>query len=649
MKLRIFTMIAALSVTAGTAFGQTDTTNDIEHREIKILSARVPLTSSQTPQQVTVITHDEIAELPVHTIDDVLKFAAGVDVRQRGNGVQTDISVRGGSFDQVTILLNGINITSPHTGHLSADFPLSPDDIERVEILEGPSARVFGTSSFTGTVNIVTREDDPTRPGFSAAASGMAHVYAGDHGNAGANANATIAHNAGSQARMTHTLSAGHVRDDGDTPNSAFESTKAYYKASYKADNVKANFQAGYSYRPYEANTFYGSASTDQWESNEHFIIAAAAEITAANVHIAPSFAADRRYDHYQWHRDNPAGENFHRCDVRTAGITAWASNRLGRTSFTAEMRNELIYSTKLGEPMLESEWFDTKGHDGTSSTKYNHSADRTNILITAEHDIILPKWTIAMAVPAITNTDLDHKWRFCPGTDVTFRPGLHWKLFANVNSALRMPTFTDLYYSGTNIEGTSDLSPERTVDFSIGTKARDTGFTGEIQLYASNKKDMIDWVIYGDQGDGKTYKSGNFKMHNRGAMVMAGWLPSETWENCPLETLKVQYAYNDADIEYSRPVISSKYAMEYLRHKVVASAVFRIVNSLVMTLDYRYNYRVGEGNDPYALVDYGIKYDIKNLTFYADATNIFDKDYRDFSYIEQSGFRMVIGAKIRF
>ena len=631
-----------------------DTLPDVELDVVKVLSARVPLTTAQTPQQVTIIGREEIQKLPVNTIDDLLKYAVGVDVRQRGNGVQTDICVRGGTFDQVTILLNGINITSPHTGHLSADFPIFADDIERVEILEGPSARAFGTSAFTGTVNIVTRNADPSRSRLGTAVSGLVNVFGGDHGHAGANANVTLGHNAGNAstnhpARLVHTLSGGYVRDDGDTPNSAYETSRIYYNVSYKSADVKGNFQAGYSYKPYEANTFYGAASQDQWESNEHFVIAANGEISAGKIHITPSFAADRRYDHYQWHKGSPKGENFHRCDVRTAGVGVWADNRFGRTSFAAEMRSELIYSTKLGSEMEQSAWFATKGRDGVVDVNYNHSADRTNIYLMAEHDIILPKWTIAFALPAINNTALDHKWRFCPGMDVAYRPDYHWKLFANINSALRMPTFTDLYYSGANIEGTTNLKPERTVDFGAGAKARYEGFWGEIRLYGSHRTDMIDWVVYEDEKEDGIFRSGNFQLDNRGCEISAALMPREIWLRNPVTKIQIQYAYNDADISYTRAVAASKYAMEYLRHRVLAGVDVRIAEGLGVNVSYRYNHRVGEGNDPYSLVDAGARYEHRRWVCYINVTNLLDNDYRDFSYIEQSGRRFVIGAKVRF
>ncbi len=652
-----FTTIFMLSSIASMAQGNgqaVDTLPDVEIGEVKILSARVPLTSAQTPQQVTIIGREEIQMLPINTIDDLLKYAVGVDVRQRGNGVQTDICVRGGTFDQVTILLNGINITSPHTGHLSADFPIFADDIERVEILEGPSARAFGTSAFTGTVNIVTRNADPSHSRLGTAVSGLVNVFGGDHGHAGANANVTLGHNAGNAStnhpsRLVHTLSGGYVRDDGDTPNSAFETSRIYYNVSYNSDNVKGNFQAGYSYKPYEANTFYGAASQDQWESNEHFVIAANGELTAGKVHITPTFSADRRYDHYQWHKDSPKGENFHRCDVSTIGFNAWTKSILGRSSIGVEMRSEQIFSTKLGEPLDSSKFFATRGLDAENGINYSNSANRTNITVIMEHDFLLNKWTVALAAPAVYNSMLDYQWRWCPGVDISYRPNLYWKIYTNLNTAMRMPTFTDLYYSGANIVGTQDLDPERALDYSMGVRRRNELVDAGVTVFGSHKTDMIDWVVYADEPDGETYRSGNFELDNIGVETDFAIRPRALWSNSFVTKIGAQYSYINSDIEYNRPVAASKYAQEYLRHKVTADIEFNPVKGLTLCTEYRYQYREGEGNEPYSLVDMAVNYTFKQFTFYVQAYNLFDEEYFDFSYIEQPGRRITAGLKYKF
>ncbi|MCQ2253261.1 MAG: TonB-dependent receptor, partial [Bacteroidales bacterium] len=656
-KIMMAGNMAILSLLSGLAMGQENPQSDdslanVELREIKVLSSRVPLTSAQTPQQVTIISGDDIKALPVNTLDDLLKFAVGIDVRQKGNGVASDLSIHGGSFDQVTVLMNGINITSAHTGHVSCDYPLSADDIERIEVLEGPSARVFGTTALTGTINIVTKDQDPFGTGTKV--KGLVNAFGGDHGYVGANARVSLSHNAGygsngNHARMIHNISGGYVTDDGDTPNSSYYIERMNYHAGYRANNVKGNFQAGYSYKAFDANTFFGAASTDQWESDEHLIIAADGDFTIGNVHVTPIFAADRRYDHYQWHKDNPAGENFHRTDHRNTGISVWADNVIGRTAFTAEMRNECIYSTNIGEKLTEDEYIDTKGHDAQGDKKYDKRADRTLITIMAEQDIIFDKWTIALAVPAISVSSLEPKWRFCPGMDVSFRPSNNWKIFANVNSALRMPTYTDLYYTGKNIVGTRNLDPERTVDYGMGAKMRYNGFQSEVRAYGSHRTDMIDWVIKATEEDGETFRACNFEMNNFGLEVSMAFLPREIWTNNPVRKFQIQYAYNDADMEYAEKIIKSKYAMEYLKNKLVASTDIRIVEGLTFSASYRYCDRMGDANEPYSIVDAGLNYDINRFTVYANCNNVFDEQYCDFSFIPQSGRRFFIGAKVRF
>jgi len=301
--------------------------------EVIVTGTRAPLTDLQTAKIVTVVTRDDISRAAAESINDVLKLVPGVDVRQRGGfGVQTDISVRGGNFDQITILLNGINISSPHTGHLSADFPVSPDDIERIELLEGGYE-----NGLCGVVNIVTSPSCATNKGVNA----LANVYGGSYGYAGGNGNIRI--NAG---HFSHFLSAGYTRSDGATDNSAFQNSRLFYQGGLSLGNVDLSAQLGYSYKPFEANTFYGASSTDQWESNERLMGALKASQTFCK-NASPrggweaSLYYNRWYDHYQWHRDNPAGENFHKVDARGVSLSAWFDSSLGKTSISGDVRNE--------------------------------------------------------------------------------------------------------------------------------------------------------------------------------------------------------------------------------------------------------------------------------------------------------------------
>ena len=94
------------------------TAREMMLEEVSVTGSRAPLTKSQAARMVTVLDRRDIAQAPVQSVNDLLKYAVGVDVRQRGPiGAQTDISIRGGTSEQIILLLNGINICDPQTGH----------------------------------------------------------------------------------------------------------------------------------------------------------------------------------------------------------------------------------------------------------------------------------------------------------------------------------------------------------------------------------------------------------------------------------------------------------------------------------------------------------------------------------------------------
>lgn len=588
--------------------------------DVEISAGRIPLLSKESARVVTIITADDIAATPVHSVNDLLEYLTGVDVRQRGEmGMQSDISLRGGTFDQVTIMLNGFNISSPQTGHHSADFPLSMQDIERIEVLQGPAARVFGTSAFTGAVNIITK---------SHTTGGNLHIYGGEYGLAGAESRYSAAiHNA------AHNLSLGYGRSDGATLNSDYSQARAFYNGNSKGTDYDLNWQLGYSNKEFGANTFYGAASTDQWESNER-VMAAVQAAGHGKLHLTPSAYWNRWYDHYQWHRNSPVGENFHKVDVYGLNLNSWFRSALGKSSVGLEMRNENILSTKLGRELESDQYVKARGSD---SVFYKFQDNRTNLSAFVEHNIILERWTVSLGLLANMNTALDDKFRLYPGIDLSYRPTDAWKLFASWNMALRMPTFTDLYYSGPNIEGNDHLKPEKRSEFMLGAKMRIPGVELQTNGFISHNSDMIDWVIY--QGDAdQIFRSCNFEMDNYGVEVSANIFFRELLLSMPLNRLTLSYAYIDQEMSYPRPIESSKYSLEYLRHKVVAKLDSRIYGQLNGWLSWRWQERTGPSNSSYGLIGARLSYDKLCYSIYLEADNLLDKEYFDYSYIPQPG-----------
>lgn len=678
----------ALSTRGGTADGASHRpvavaegdTLTVDLEDVEVLATRVPLTAAQTPRLVTVLTAADLAAAAVHSVNDLLDMAVGIDVRQRGPlGVQTDISVRGGTYDQISLLLNGVSISSPHTGHHSADFPLSPDDIERIEVVGSSSARVFGTAAFTGVVNIVTRHDaDEGSVALSGGDFGYADVHArvakrqilGRTSPSGAAARQA----ASTPVALTHRLSGGFSRADGATPHSSFRSTRAFYQGDLRwgAEDQPSvlDLQIGYSYKPFDANTFYGAASTDQWESNERYMAALSLRTQTGALHLAPAVAWNRWFDHYQWHHGSPVGENFHQVDTYTASLNTWVESRHGRTSLGIEMRNEGIWSTGLGRLLDPRDQRPTRGHDATDSVRYTHGDNRTNISAFLEHNVLLRRWTLSAGLLANMNTGLDHRWRFYPGLDVAFRPSRAWSLYASWSMALRMPTFTDLYYSGVGIEGDATLTPERTNDLTLGARLRTAGWRLEASAFYSHKSDMIDWVVYADEtwrDEGGVpvpvpeaewiYRSGNFTLDALGVELSTAWYPLEraaastsASRGPALRKVGLRYAYLDERIDHGpRPLLRSKYAMEYLRHKIALEADVRLWHRLSLAASWRWQERVGRGNAPYGLVDARLAWNGGAWALYIDGSNLLDKRYYDYNIVPQPGRWLKAGASWRF
>jgi vitamin B12 transporter len=648
-------MLASFDVKAATANGTADGIQNqgtpadeasvTQLDSVYVTTSRVPLTTSEAARMVTVLTASDLKHAAVHSINDLLKYATGADVRQRGDmGVQTDISLRGGTFDQITILLNGINICSPQTGHLSADFPVNTDDIERIEVLEGPAARLFGTSAFSGAINIVTK--------MASQSNVQAHLFGGQYGLGGGDAHLNI-----SGKHVSQQLSGGYNRCDGAVDNGDFKQGKAFYQGQYNGDEANVDWMLGYSDQKYGANTFYSAAFPNQWEETERYLAAVRAE-TKGKLHLSPTLYWNRSYDHFQLVRDTHKGENFHRNDVYGLNLNSWVQWALGKTALGAEVRNEGILSTNLGRPMTDDS---VKVH-GEDDIYYKKKDNRTNISYYLEHDILLKKVTISLGLMANTNTALDEKFHLYPGIDMSYQPSSNWKFTTSWNKALRMPTWTDLYYKSPTQEGNVGLSPEEVSAFNLNARYRNNVMSVLVNGFFNHETDMIDWVMYNDSD---VYHSTNFKLDNMGVEATVGIYFRQLWgETFPLEKFTASYAYIHQERDDDQPIFKSCYALEYLKHKVVFTLNGRIYGNLNASVAYRYQEREGgylkyDANhkstgqlvsyDPYSIVDLRLSYDAPHYTIYAEANNLFDKSYYDLGNVEQPGLWMKAGVKVNF
>jgi vitamin B12 transporter len=94
----------------------------------------------------------------VQSLDELLRYVPGVEVQARGPmGAQSDLVLRGGTFQQVLVVLDGLRLNDPITGHFSSYIPIAPAEIERIEILKGASSALYGSDAVGGVVHIITK------------------------------------------------------------------------------------------------------------------------------------------------------------------------------------------------------------------------------------------------------------------------------------------------------------------------------------------------------------------------------------------------------------------------------------------------------------------------------------------------------------
>ncbi len=609
---------------------------------VSVTGSRAPMTVEQSPKIVSVITRDDIHRAAAQTINDVLKLATGVDVRQRGGfGVQTDISINGGTFDQITILLNGVNISNPQTGHNASDFPVALADIDHIEVLEGAASRLFGTSAFNGAINIVTKK--AKNDGVSASVEG------GSFGSFGAQGRIQTAFETGKWTQA-YSVSGGYKRSDGGTENSDFEKGQGYGNLSFSYDQrFDIIAQLGIASQSYGANTFYSAKYNNQNEKTDHGL--ASLNLSLHNQEktweIAPQFYYNKFKDHYQLIRGKAgaaAGENYHDLDVYGGGLNANVAWALGKTAVGFDISKECIYSTALGEELAEKDYKDISGSD----RQYTRKGERTNTNIMLEHNFIFGGFTLSAGILANKNTGLDNDFRFYPGVDMSYRPNDNWKFYASWNKALRMPTYTDLYISNAVQQGDISLNPEKNSTFKVGTQYRQTGFAATVSGFYAHGTNMIDWVQTSvtEQNDSKYHVMNIGKLNNMGYNVDATIYMRELVPNSFITRIKLGYAYIYQDHKTETNILKSLYALEYLKHKAVFGLDHQIWSKLSASWSVRWQQRMN-GYHPYTKVDCKLMWDEKKYNIFVKADNITCHRYYDLTAVKQPGLWIMAGASV--
>ncbi|MFV0331852.1 MAG: TonB-dependent receptor plug domain-containing protein [Dysgonomonas sp.] len=640
VNIGVVTGCALTFLHVSTVSAQTTASNEQQQKvmekeldEVMVTASRVETPINQTAKLVTVITKEQIEQAPVQSIQDLLVYAANIDVIQRGgHGVQADISIRGGTFDQNAVLLNGVNISNAQTGHYSFDIPINLSDIERIEIIHGPSALIYGACAFSGGINIITKKNADYKA--------YASVEAGMHKLRGMEVRGVA-----KTGIATSSLSVGYSSSSGYIANSDYDLYNVLWQTRFRVkDASKIDLQLGYNDKKYGANTFYSAKYPNQYDHTSTYMGSLKGEF-GSDFKIIPIVYWNRHHDQFDLVKDTDFGRNFHRNDTYGANLIFMYKWKLGTTSLGSEIRREDIMSTVLGKPMVEPH------------RKYKMYDDRTNTSVALEHTLNLEKVVISAGVLMNHNTLLSGKYKFYPTMSVSYRSVDKFNISASWSKSTRMPTFTDLYYTTETHDGNSGLKPEKSESLDLNLKYNNSFFSAYLTGFLLWGRDMIDWVKVDEKWASWNMTKIDTKGVEMGVKFRLGdLLPALGQQgSLSLDYARMHQSSNTLDFV-------SLYSLNYLRDKFTAQFHHEIYKGFSAGWYFRFQKRMGVyekyenlekvGNEPYpafTTLDLKLNYKYKDVLFNLSMNNLYDTHYFDRGNIPQAGFWLMGGINYTF
>lgn len=409
---------------------------------------------------VEVITADDLVHQPVRGIQDVLARALGVDLGAR-SPAQADIAIRGGSFEQVLVLVDGMRVSDAQTGHFDLDLAVPLEEIERIEILRGPASAQYGANALGGVVNIVTRRHDTT------AINGR--VEAGSFDARSATAGARMA---GSRLRLGG--SGEYRRADGHRPGTDYRIAAAHIAGEALIADRALRATLGFADREFGASKFYTSPESDfdEFEATRVLSVNVALEAPrTSRFALEPRASVRRHDDDFVLRRDDPAFyRNVHRTWQLGGELTARYAGDRARVAVGVESYWDQLESTNLGD------------------------RDESRRALFGEVGV-------GRFGSVLASAGLRADWHSAYGSFIApslggavwLSPALHVR--TSVSRAFRAPTWTDRYYTDPANVGDPSLDPERGWEGELGLELRTGVVQASLSGYVRSTRSLIDWA----------------------------------------------------------------------------------------------------------------------------------------------------------
>jgi len=576
-------------------------------KEVVISSSRIDLPFKENSRTIQIVTAEDIKKLGVTNVADALQQLAGVDVRRQGvNGMQADLYIRGGGFDQTLLLIDGIKVDDPQTGHHTMNLALPIEVIKRIEVIKGPAARVFGQNAFTGAVNIVTKDVEDN--------SLVAKVQGGSFDQFIAEVTGTV-----SLKESSHIVHFSKNFSEGYRHNSDFDNTNYVLKSQFNKNKLPIELLTSYSERKFGANGFYGIPSaTEQYEETQASLIGFSTIIKNGNWTFKPRVYWRRNQDLYLYIRSNPSAyRNMHITNKVAAELNGSYQSNVGITGFGVEFSKYYISSNRLGDNQRE-----------IATLFLEHRFQFFNNIL-----------DVTPGISASYFSDFDNQ--FFPGLDVGVKISDKFRAYGNIGTSYRVPTYTNLYYTSPTTISNPDLNTEEAFSQEVGFKYISNRFNLSVAAFNRDADNLIDYVR---ENTTDAWQAQNIQSVNtKGYETQVDYL--FTINKLP-QKIQLGYSYLDNDVKTSEANFS-QYSINSMKHQFTSSLQFNIFKGFNTTFAYRYVERTAGMS--YNVYDVNVSYRIKAFELSMFANNIFNAEYIESGMIPMPKGNVLFGMKYLF
>ena len=564
-----------------------------QNETVVVTGTFVPVPESEIDRSLTVIQANDSSDLYKSWVD-LLELAPSVDLQQRApNNIQGDLTIRGSSFGQTLVLLNGLRMDDVQTSHHDMDLPLPSSSIERIEVMQGAGSALYGSDAMAGSLNVIT-----ARPEHSDLRVGAAV------GNFGVNQQ----YGSGSFVwqKLDNELDAERDFSSGFIPDRDYRSATFFSNTGVQTALGRSRLMLGYSDKPYGADQFYGPFNS--WERTKSWFVGAKQDLGSKTEF---DFAFRRHTDEFVLFRNNPSIYENNHID-RSWQTDLRRHEQLSRNStlfFGAEGLHEDIHSNNLGNHD-RSRGAIYADYDVRAWKRFSFSAAAREEIFSASHGELNP--TLAAGVWLKTTL----------------------KLKGSVSRAFRLPSYTDLYYHDPANFGNPNLRPESAWDYEGGLMwMPNSRWKSEITIFHRRDRDVIDYVR---SSPSSPYVAENIQKLNFTGVELSCEvrLPHDQ---------HVQVAYTGLHgVQEQLQGVQTKYAFNYPEHNGLIAWDGRLpwrltARSRVGVVD-RY------ARDPYGLWDAAVAREFNHMSAHLVFSNITDTQYEEIPGVIMPGRSVVFG-----